>query len=92
MGVLATHRCGHIRSSTGCEVDNDVDAVTAFYGISEENGPLVERYEEPFPDDEVGAYIGAGNRFGFIGDSRSRVDPLISVVSPVERNLFVSAL
>ena len=59
---------GHIRSSTGVKWINDVDGVTAFHGVGEENGRLVERDKESLAHDEVGTYIGAGYRFRFIGD------------------------
>jgi hypothetical protein len=73
-------------------VDNDVDAMTGFYGVGDENGCVVEWNKEFFADDEVGAYIRAGDRFRFIGDptkQSGRVD--FSGVSGGAKSRLISA-
>ncbi len=69
LGALSAERSRPHQIKHRGEVDHDVDGVTALHGVGEENGGLVEGNEEPFANDEVGAYVGAGDRFGFIGDT-----------------------
>src|ERR1700760_430180 len=92
MRILAAYRCRPHQIEHRCEVDHDVYAVTAFHRISEENGRFVERYKESFPDDEIGAYIGAGNRFRFVGYSTKQSGPIdFGRVSRGTETQFISA-
>ena len=50
-------------------------AVTTLHGVGEQDGLLVEGNEEPLTNDEVWAYVGAGNGFGVVGNATKQERP-----------------
>ncbi len=69
LGTLAAERCRPHQIQNRREVDHYVNGVTTLHGVGEQDGLLVEGNEEPLANDEVGAYVGAGDGFGVIGNA-----------------------